>query len=273
MTGYELPDFSRGLVLLGLDPSGNLVPVRLDADGRLSAFVVDTLDAWGEYLEVGNAELAARGWGSKFGNDRRGQVLFWYDARWAAAPFYLSASGGCTSERSAADSFFTGHSLHFVCNANDANVASADLDLTARAPDTGLGLQFRFKWITLGSFLNFSISYYDGANYWSGSGRLKRDAREIQVQDVTTGWEKVGNWDNTITNAGPWRYIKLVIDTENNTYLRLIVDSQEIDVTGYNLFTAASTQEHITSQIQLQGWAAQQSEVYVDDIVITTREL
>ncbi len=56
------------------DYAGALRTVKLDDQGRLSAFVIDSQDAWGQMLQVGNAELAAR-LGSIVRFDKRGIVM------------------------------------------------------------------------------------------------------------------------------------------------------------------------------------------------------
>ncbi|GAH24702.1 unnamed protein product, partial [marine sediment metagenome] len=51
MAGIELPDWLRGMALVGRDRDGILRTVRLDSEGRLSAFVVDSSDVWEDIVE------------------------------------------------------------------------------------------------------------------------------------------------------------------------------------------------------------------------------
>lgn len=76
-SGYYLDVDESGAtttLIKGEKADETLKTVLVDGDGRLSAFMIDSSDAWGQMLAVGNAELASRT-GSITQYDRRGQVI------------------------------------------------------------------------------------------------------------------------------------------------------------------------------------------------------
>jgi len=94
-----------------------------------------------------------------------------------------------------------------------------------------------------------------------------------KIHDRDAGWVTVLSDFVLQQGAGAWHNVKLVIDTENETYVRLLVDREVVLLTSYSLLKSAS--DHL-GQLEVRvttfGSAASHEAVYLDSVIVTQNE-
>ncbi len=268
----ELPDWTRGMVLLGRDAVGELQIVGLDAAGRISAFVIDSRDAWGQMLSIGNAELAVR-LGSHVGYDRRGAVTFmedWEDGRglWTV----IDGELGTLAVLDPALPLAGGYCLKMSGGAAGGGTTTIILE-RGLYPTGRLGMEFSFSLGTAAAYVTGGFAYQDQTGTWSAYARYKQSTDELEIQVDGGGWEAVEDVAHASLGAKSYNTLKLVIDTSTHKYERALFNAQEVPLTdyGYN-FLGAGTGWAIQMKIEAKSRAAQNDVIYVDDVILTLAE-
>lgn len=157
----------------------------------------------------------------------------------------------------------TGDGVVPIASTNQAEVAPSSLEMDS-GTDTGggacqsvkrfrlfnvrkAGLEFSFAYYANTPWIQAAFYYNDGTASYQGILVIDYDASKLYLYDGAVKTEVM----DLPSDAGAiaWLPIKLVIDIEAGTNLRLIVGQTEIDVTGYDLKSSPTSLEGIL-QIQ-----------------------
>lgn len=279
MMGQHAGDYVT--VLLGADGSmyavlqgeyeGALRTVKLDDEGRLSAFVIDSIDAWDRMLTVGNAELCAR-LGSSVIYDKRGQVLFvesfergWY--RWTLSTDGTGAAGVITPTVAATG----GYSVKLTGGSSDTNLASIHRRVPSR-PAGKMGLEFSFAVPAYWDYILASLYLYTGALVYIAAVKFVYTTGNLRVLDEVEGYPIVGT--GTALGGDWFNTIKLVADIDTGMYVRLMFNNQEIAIPTktVSVNTDTSTPPGIMVDIAFYGREGYNDIMYLDDIILTGAE-
>ncbi len=264
-------DGSLYAVLQG-DYDGVLKTVKLDSAGRISAFVIDSSDAWGQLLAVGNAELAAR-LGSLIEYDRRGQVVSQtsFENGWGVWRTAVLGSGTTV----ALDPTVARHGGYSV-KCTGGGISTSDVKLFTRMPVlpvATVGLSAFFSIPGEARYLELVIQYDDAANRPQGRCRYDVAAETLSIVNSSGAWIEVATSITINKNKHSFNYMKLVIDGDNDTYFRLVFNDLEIDLSSY------ATQILVTvdySHFYLGIWAFNREDqadiTYLDCAVVTVNE-
>jgi len=293
----EMPDWLRAYVLMG--QTGDVPPdykavlvaedgelyavlqgiygeelrtVKLDGEGRISAFVIDSTDAWGRMLSVGNAELAVR-LGSAIAYDRRGQVAHFQDFERGFGAWTGSTAG--TAAAVALDpttSLSGGYSCKLTGGSDGAGMASVRLDCGI-VPVGKMGLEFAFSLGTIFDTLETQFSFYDGSNHYSARVRYFYTTGVIMVLDETSGWTTVGTVAHAGIDSMHYNTLKYVFDQTTQKYERLLFNGEEFDLSAVSYYDyGASALSQIKVSVACYSRGGQNDYVNVDDIIVTLAE-
>lgn len=265
------PDGSLYCVLQG-EHEGALRTVQLDDQGRLSAFVVDNLDAWGNMLKIGNTELVARLW-SPVTYDRRGQVVWMDVCDKGLNPYIITGSG--TGNHPITSTLYPLHghyTLKLIAGSNDLHKS----ELRKIMSPIGMlrsGLEVAAYMLTPGESFGLEI--------WHTTGTQEAQARLLVVFADNT-LQYYGSDGNNHTFAtigvpndpyGIYHHIKLVVDYESGTYVRALYDDTEYDLSGTSLHVAPSVElPHYTDVVKWIGRAGYNDIAHIGHMIITTQE-
>lgn len=268
----ELPDWTRGMVLMGQDDDGELQVIGLDDEGRISAFIIDSRDAWDRLISVGNAELAVR-LGSSVAFDRRGQVAIIenFESGW---PLW-TWSGSGTLAAGALDptsSLSGGYSVKLT--GGSTNVRFSMIGQTRGvAPMGRVGLEFAFA---LGSGIDYvsgSLYMADGTRAYRAQARYEYAGTDLEIYNAAGGWTKIGDMGKPGTVGNEYNILKFVVDQDTQKYERVLLNDVAVEPTTVGYYdSGATTDTHISIQLACYSRAASNDDVNIDDIIVTLAE-
>lgn len=290
----DFPDFTRGMLLLGVDGDGNQVGVLLDdagnlncilkgqgatgletisvdENGRIQAFVLDDESQWGNVLKVGSAELAAR-LGSVKAWDWRGKVLVSNDFSSGVGNCQVTGSGAGYSASCSPDySVHGGYALK-VFGGSDASKYAKCQWLFGKNPSTRLGLEVAFSNYLTFDYVNIGLLVRAGGNRYNC--RFQRDPGSLTLKYQKSD----GTW-GTIVNTSlaeypySFNYMKIVADFATGYYERFILNAVEYDLSGYAMQAEAAGFLHsIEVEVQVYSVATKNYGIFLDYFTVTLAE-
>jgi hypothetical protein len=264
-------DGSLYAVLQG-DYEGTLTTVALDDAGRISAFVIDSSDAWGRLLSIGNAELAAR-LGSPVRFDRRGQVVLMetFEAglqRWYATTYGTNAA--VTHDPTTA--LTGGYSVKMENGDDAANYAQIFHECGVRpAGRVGASAAFALS-TTIGSLALF-IDYYTATSLLHCGVRFQEDGSKLQYLDSTSAWQDIAVWKPCTRIDQAFNQMKLVADLSAGEYVRVLANGSEYDLSGTAVNQTAGTYSpHYAVYLHFIGRSGDTDYCFIDDVILTVAE-
>lgn len=217
-------------------------------------------------------ELAAR-LGSIVLFDRRGRVIYLDDCEGTVLKGYPTLVGGGAIVLDAVYPNSGSQCIKFT--SGPAAIDHAMLE--KRFPpllSERVGLEFLFSQPDTDTTLALLIQYHDGTNSHSGRIRLEFNAKTLDYQSGAIAYTLIADLD--AFHAGTFLYypVKLVIDIETSTFVRVLFAGTQHDISTLPLYTVASgAAPHFSFGIDLDRRAGTGGVVYIDDIIITEDEV
>jgi len=275
-TGYKIiavtDEGELYALLQGMTPEDELRTIRLDDEGRISAFVIDSLDAWDRLLTIGNAELAVR-MGSMVSYDRRGQVQFIEDFENGLGGWPVTESGDFAEVKPSPLYFCRGgYALQLKAGKTAPQQAGVAVQ---RGEMVGgrMGVEVAFSIKT--SLETFSVgwAWYTGTQLHMARATYDHTTGEIQVLDHGGGNPPIA--DVTLPEDTPYLFhrFKVVADLDDLQYVRVMLDNQEIDASAHAMWSdGIVTAPYVVLEALLTGRLGQNDFVYIDDLIYTVAE-
>lgn len=254
------------------DYEGTPKTVTLDSEGRISAFIIDSSDAWGQLLAVGNAELAAR-LNPLFRLDRRGSVMFAWDFSSGMGTWSAEGRGTGGGARLAPEHTDRGgYALELTCGSDGSHDALAIYE-TVCLPAVSYGAQFTFSLEDDPVRIQFTIYYYDGTYEYTAAIRWDVATTTLALYDDAGDWTTVDASADFWENADLFSFLKLAADVEEGTYLRLLYGETERDISAHGIYKVANAaMPHIEVIFDVTGNVFGNDVVYLDSVVVTSDE-
>lgn len=259
-------------LLQGMTPDDELRTVRLDDEGRMSAFVIDSTDAWGRMLSIGNAELAAR-LGSPVIYEQSGRVQKIETFEQGLSQWLLSRSGA------GADAVITPEHFHsggYSVKMTGGSTLEHRIQIShsqGSFPRGKVGLAVAYSAPAPIDRIELELRVFDGTLVHYVRVKLDDVNNKLFVYDDTPGWQEVGVANIYTYYAYRFHFVKITADIVNDIYGALRYNQQEIDVSAYALDTALN---NMPPRIDILLWVysndGDNDIVYMDDVILTVEE-
>jgi len=269
---------------LGIDEDGYLTTVikgeyanelrtvKLDGEGRLSAFVIDSVDAWGHLLGIGLSELAAR-LGSPITYQRSGQVVLLETFENGLARICLSGYGaGDGYELSPLGVASGGYCLKLSAGTAEDNSMGIYF-WRQRQPlgKWGFGCKFSFD----GHFgaVESYLPVCDGVNHYYMGWRLDDTVGKLYIYDHQGLWEEVADVFISTFDRTRFNQVKLIGDYTTGYYDRFLYNEMDIDCSAHQMYTTTGIdQQGMGLDFYLYNRTGATDVCYVDDLFVTVAE-
>jgi len=258
-------------VIKGQGDAG-LQTVALDDEGRLNAFIYDTIDAWGQVASVGLAELAAR-LGSVVRYERSGQVSF-IDGFENGLSHWETVLGGTGSEVVHEARYFQSGGYSCFLKSGSTDPWNAQIRYRVGGMPAGrVGYAVSFSQGSVGDELTFEMYFRDGAVEHEIHVRWSDALLKLQVYEKDTGWTTIDGPKLAYRGARCFNTLKLVADLTTDKYVRVRLNTYVVDLTDWDIKTSVDlATPGVDFFITNKGNAGQNDYVWVDDIILTYAE-
>jgi len=296
MAGIELPDWMRAYALLGFDDpdyrvitvdehgqlnvllrgdyEGEPRTVTLDDEGRISAFIIDSADAWGNMLSIGNAELAAR-LGSSVVYEQSGRVQFLESFEHGLGRWTTEVSNPDAEVVISPETFFSGgYSMKLKVGDTLVDYARAK-HRQGNLPFGKVGIAFAWSTGTDFKNLTMEMNLYDGAHRRDAIFTFDSDTEMVAIYKDTLapGWQGIMDFDPAGRTLHDFHVCKLVVDVAELRYDTFKCDQETVDISEWSMPSAdIEIGSQIYMMISLIPRTDETNIVYVDDIIYTTAE-
>ena len=254
------------------DYAGTLKTVGLDEKGRLTVFLCDAEDLWGNVVAVGNAELAAR-MGSPKSFDKRGEVLLIDGfeegiSKWSLVP----AGTGAEIVLS------TGTARSGAYSAKIKTSATIDQESRlyrgiAYPKTSNFGVEFSFLTPHVNYAIVLSVSGETGAESFYGAIRFREDTADCHYYDLDGTWHQLADLSRPPGSQYICNTAKLVINFPAGEYLRFLWGDEERDLSGKNFYREVMVAApYVMISVGIAARVTLSKTVYVDDFIITQNE-
>jgi hypothetical protein len=217
-------------------------------------------------------ELAAR-MGSVVTYDRRGEVV-WFDKFGSGlSPYRTFTIGGGGSVTMRVDRVSYGnYSCVLIANAGSSSGSGIKRGFSFTRNDV-CGCEMSISPDTSNSKIRLTIK-----DYYNGSGKqfwveldLLALTYGITLDGVTT--TVLGSISNLVNAEQIFTLVKLVVDFENNKYVRLLIDRDEVDISQYSGSTFATVFPNSSQLlIQITNQASAFADTFIGHVIITANE-
>ena len=221
---------------------------------------------------VGLAELAAR-LGSIVSFDRRGEVLWMDDFEATVLHWDTFTDGlGASVALSNALAYHGGWSCLLTTGSTLGAYASIAKYLIYPIPGRiGVEVTFTIEGITEYFWLEASID--DSTTLTAYTVRIYPNTGVIEYRDSTGAMATLATVPFAILGS-MFHTMKLVVDSKNSKYIRLILDDVEYDMCTIPAYTGAASGGVKSNYIQIwhQGALLNNAKSYIDNVIVTQNE-
>lgn len=272
-TGVVAQDAGNNLISVMKGNYGGVLKTwKVDEEGRGEMFINDTTDDWGLKNIIGLAELATRS-GAKQGFDNRGREI-WSDSFDVPTLQWLTSISGDATVSVSTDCAWKGTSsckLTVTGNAGD----NVNLHKYFYNPLTGR-YSAEFAWssgvITFAHFMLW-IRVYDGT--WSSRFglQLSNTANQYAYWNSAAGVTTLQSNPCIYADKHSWHKMKLAVDTDNDKYIRVLIDGTEYDLSTAGVNKVASGLcPRIEVGLQFYGDGVNPGDLYLDNVIFSHLE-
>jgi len=235
--------------------------------GRINAIITDPEDAWGNAHQIGNAELAVR-LGSIDTYDKRGNVVLSDSFDSPTLKWVTAVNGTGSAVAISTNAAVQGDSSCQLTSGSNGTRAAGILKYIHPQVSGKLGAEFSFTVFTNTETITFNFNHSDGTTdhinvvtYDHANSKLKYGAVEL-----ATGFVLEDGFTTFHT-------MKLVIDSKTKKPVRLLVNDNTYDLSGYSPSTqAAGSDAWVEMAIVHISAVGVVNSIYVDNVIITQNE-
>ena len=232
-------------------------------------FIKDPVDAWGDEKTIGLSEHSARRLAPPITQFMQsGNIVLWDGYEDNIKKYSLYQVFGGTAERSIDYAQYEAFSLKCTPTGGAASHAGAKYYLTDfHEGSTMLVKASVTSPQATGWAFSILIAYYDGTNVVSAHLKYAADGS-------VTYYDSAGVWQSLLSiprysNVLNWGSISLAIDLATAKYVEARVYREEMDMSTYDINSAASAENpHVEITLYFEDIAGTSIVGYIDDVVV-----
>lgn len=234
---------------------------------------------WSKYLPGSErhsledlSELAARLW-TPVVYDRRGEVIWMDQFDHGLSNYRTMLGGGSDSVTLIADyPHYGGYAAKLLTTGQALRLAG--LRLYAIPPvENKWGIEVGVNFRTIYDSFTLDFQYYSGTYYHEAYILLDYANDNIQVKDDGS-FVEVATLGKTVSFYGMIHHLKLVVDFENDVYVRALFNSREFDLSEYVVKTTSNTAVGPLNQCRpiFIGRASNTDYCHISHMILTANE-
>ena len=254
------------------DDAGMLRTVALDAEGRLSAYIIDSSDAWGTFLAVGNAELAVR-LGSPVVFHPSGRVVWMETWENGLARWTTGGAGTGNSVALAVDSWASGGYSAKLIGGSTSDYSAYILRRFSWLPASSVGISLAY--CAPGLWDRSSIQMYraDGSYVHEPGLQIGRSNSNLAVLVPDYGYVFVLAAAVGTGSLIDYNEVKLTVDMVNHKYGTLWFKGGEYDLSYYSYpYSAGADSPTALCYFRHYSRPGYNEYIYLDNIIYTVAE-
>jgi hypothetical protein len=234
---------------------------------------------WGEdapketvYAYIDMAELAAR-LGSIVTYDRRGDVITLEDFESGIGRWYKTVLGTASDVTWDGNYYASGgFSMKMATDTAEGDYAMASISFMYTIPGK-IGFEFSFMQLVRGEYLMLDIRVYDGSKQRRFAIRWYRETGLVRYLDSGGDWVTLATQPLPAVVTYPFFTMKLVVDTINWEYVRLLLNEESYDIGADCYESVDTTAPHNFMSIAIVnddgGYA---TTTRIDNVIVTQNE-
>lgn len=186
---------------------------------------------------------------------------------------YLEDGTGATVRTVAGEHTFEPYSLGLKAGSDGAAQANISKALTPFG-NYKFGIQFSFRFVSGGYILDIHYFYYTGTERLRAQIRININSLELQYFNDAGGHTKIATIKDLSANTRVWNTLKMVLDVENQVYMRALLNETEYPLTNIpiNVDVDTTTVPYVRTTIVNQGAGGDNPDIFVNDFIFTVGE-
>ncbi len=136
-----------------------------------------------------------------------------------------------------------------------------------------VGAEFGFCIEEAPASIYFRLQYFNGTNRYPGKVIYYPDSGDWKILNDQGNEVTILAAEKIQTGGDSWHHVKIVIDTENLEYHRLLIDDHTPDVSAYDLQEVGSADLGVIGvKVEVAGSVAANAAGFLDCVIITRDE-
>ncbi len=136
-----------------------------------------------------------------------------------------------------------------------------------------MGFEFHFRNESDNEIFTFGLSKQEGGIFYSALIKITVSDGTIKYFDSEGTFTTIETLDLTVGAFKAWHAVKLFVDYDTNSYVRLWVDDNEYLLTDLALWNTVSVEaDYLMAEILLNWYPGNDLTMYVDDFIVSVDE-
>ena len=234
--------------------------------------MIDSTDAWGRMLSIGNAELAVR-LGAPTLYSQSGRVIFADSFEYGLQHWTTYTSGtGAIVALSPTYVWHGGYAVQMTGGSTASRLARLRHN-QGLLPRTAMGFCIAFSIYSNVDRVELSVVSYSGSHSWYYGMAYSNVDHKLLIQTGPSTWATVGDARAAWEQPNIFNQFKFSVDLVNQAYGSCWFNEAQFDLSGYDIFSqSSSAAPRYDLIIDVYSRSGHNDTVYLDSVIVTTNE-